>query len=225
MALHHHWHIDGSVDDTLRDTHLDHFRRCFHDLKYGDVDNLLHGALLNALLWDQSHNFNGLVHALRNVFNRHLRLAISTQPRKITILRTSVNFFPRVCKRHNVLSLITRIHVSVPSCGWPLPPSDRHRMLRHFVRGRQSLFTLPPSWHRTLRTNPLDLSALSVQQKQDHSFATHTNQRTLVKLFGLHASCILVSKSDRSYTTLFTGFASVVPVRAETSTRELTLHF
>ena len=63
--------------------------------------------------------------------------------------------------------------------------------------------------------------ALSVQQKQDHSFAIHTKQRTLVRLFGLHASCILVSKSDRSCTALFTGFASVAPVRIETSTREL----
>ena len=64
-------------------------------------------------------------------------------------------------------------------------------------------------------------SALSEQRKQDHSFATHTKQRTLVKLFGLHASCILVSKSGRSCTTSFTGFASVAPVRIETSTRKL----
>ena len=36
---------------------------------YGDNDYLFHGALLNALLWDQSHNFNdflndGGVHSL-----------------------------------------------------------------------------------------------------------------------------------------------------------------
>ena len=37
-------------------------------------------SLLNALLWDQSHNF------FRNVLNRHLRLAVWTQPPKITIL-------------------------------------------------------------------------------------------------------------------------------------------
>ena len=76
-------------------------------------------------------------------------------------------------------------------------------------------------WHRAARPNPLDLSALSEQQKQDDSFATNTRQRTLVKLFGLHASCILVSKSDRSCTTSFTGFASVAPVRIETSARKL----
>ena len=40
-------------------------------------------------------------------------------------------------------------------------------------------------------------------------------------LFGLRASCIWVSKSDRSYTAWFAGFASVAPVRIETCTREL----
>ena len=80
---------NDSVDDTLRDTvlenGLDHFRYFFPDLWYGDADKLLHGALLNALLWDQSHNFNDLVHGLRNVLNRQLRLAVGTQPPKITI--------------------------------------------------------------------------------------------------------------------------------------------
>ena len=84
---------------------------------------------------------------------------------------------------------------------------------RHLVRGRQSSCAMPRSWHRAARPNPLDPSALSVQREQDHSFATRAKQRTLVKLFGLHASGILVSKSDRRYTTLFTGFASVAPVK------------
>ena len=95
---------------------------------------------------------------------------------------------------------------------------------RHFVRGRQSSCAVPHSWHRAARPNPLDLSALSVQHKQDHSFATRTKQRALVRLCGLHASCILVSKSDRNYTTLCTGFASAAPVRMDrtgTSTRKL----
>ena len=48
----------------------------------------------------------------------------------------------RVCRRYNVLRLITRIHV-VPSCGWRLPPSDRHRMLRHFARSHQSSCEMP----------------------------------------------------------------------------------
>ena len=43
LALHHQWHIDNSVDDTLRDTllenALDHSRYFFHDSWYGDVDN------------------------------------------------------------------------------------------------------------------------------------------------------------------------------------------
>ena len=50
----------------------------------------LHGALLNALLWDQTHNFNDLRHVLRNVLNHHLRLAIWSQPPKITILGVNV---------------------------------------------------------------------------------------------------------------------------------------
>ena len=85
----------------------------------------------------------------------------------------------------------------------------------HFVRGRQSSCAIPRAWLQAARQNPLDLSALSAPQKQDHSFATHTIQRTLVKLFGLHASCILVSESERRCTTSFTEFASVAPVRIE----------
>ena len=46
---------------------LVHFHHLFHDLRYGDNDYLLHGALLNALLWDQSHNFVDLLNDLRNV--------------------------------------------------------------------------------------------------------------------------------------------------------------
>ena len=66
---------------------------------------------------------------------------------------------------------------------------------------------------------------LSVKQKQDHWFATHTKQRTLSKLFGLHGFCILVSKFERSNTTSFTGFASVVPVRMERTETSTTNHF
>ena len=65
-----------------------------YDLWHGDVDNLLHGALLNALLWNQSHNFNDLRDDLRNVLNRHLRLAVWTKPPKITIL---ISF--QICSR------------------------------------------------------------------------------------------------------------------------------
>ena len=60
LVLYHHCHIDNSVcDDTLWGMILVHFHHFFHDLKYGkNNDYLLYGALLNALLWDQSHNFN-----------------------------------------------------------------------------------------------------------------------------------------------------------------------
>ena len=77
-------HVDDSVDDTLRDellgNSLDHFPYFLRDLWYGDVDNLLHGTLMTALLWDQSHN------VFRNVLDRHLRFAVWAQPPKITAL-------------------------------------------------------------------------------------------------------------------------------------------
>ena len=45
LALHQHWHIDDSVGDMLRDTllvnNLDHTGYFFHDLWFGDMDNLL----------------------------------------------------------------------------------------------------------------------------------------------------------------------------------------
>ena len=71
------------------------------------------------------------------------------------------------------------------------------------LRAKSSIFERNASLvvPRCASKSPLDLSDLSVQQKQDHSFATHTKQRTLVKLFGLHATCILVSQSDKNYTT------------------------
>ena len=41
----HHWHIDDSIDETLRETllvnDLDHTGYFFHDLWFGDMDNLL----------------------------------------------------------------------------------------------------------------------------------------------------------------------------------------
>ena len=48
------WTYGGTV---LLDENLDHF---------GNVEDLLHIALLHALLWDRLHNFNGLLHHLRN---------------------------------------------------------------------------------------------------------------------------------------------------------------
>ena len=129
---------------TFQSMVLSGYSHLFHDLKYEDDDSLFHGALLNALLCDQSHNFIDLLIGLRNVLRNcskvfccirqhHLlrrfppnlgtststgivrtastnlamtcgnifprlrpRLAVWTQPPKITILRTSVNSSPDV---------------------------------------------------------------------------------------------------------------------------------
>ena len=127
LALHRHWHLNDSIDDTLRDTLLGMIwttsTTTFHNLWYGGFVNLPHGllrnpflrdhfdtshnllqdlrdchvhnsfngALLTTLLWDKSHNFTDLLHDLRNV---HLRLAVWTQHRRTSFLRTSVNSFP-----------------------------------------------------------------------------------------------------------------------------------
>ena len=60
------------------------------DLRDCHVHNSFNGALLITLLWDRSHNFTDLLHDLRNV---HLRLAVWTQHRRSSFLRTSVNSF------------------------------------------------------------------------------------------------------------------------------------
>ena len=124
------------------------------------MDNLLHGTLLNALLWDQSHNFNDLIHDFRNVLNIVTSVLPSGRNHRISpFLRTSVNFLHtcrhRVCQKHKVLSLITRVPerdilitsanvkliiADVDSTGNVrtllvdadsacLPPSDRHRIV------------------------------------------------------------------------------------------------
>ena len=157
----------------------------------GDVDNLLHGALLNALLGS---------------------IRIWTQPPKITIL-AYVSQFP---SRRVDIECVRGITSSISSLEYPkraswstvptsrsslptlTPPSMSGLCLfmrmapaairsasdRHSVRGRQSSCAKPRSWHRAARPNTLDLSALSVQRKQDLSFATHT-KKTLVNLFSL----------------------------------------
>ena len=74
----------------LRD-HFDTSHNLLQDLRDCHVHNSFNGALLTTLLWDQSHNFTDLLHDLRNV---HLRLAVWTQHRRTSFLRTSVNSFP-----------------------------------------------------------------------------------------------------------------------------------
>ena len=74
----------------LRD-HFDTSHNLLLDLRDCHVHNSFNGALLITLLWDQSHNFTDLLHDLRNV---HLRLAVWTQHRRSSFLRTSVNSFP-----------------------------------------------------------------------------------------------------------------------------------
>ena len=41
---------------------LDHTGYFFHDLWFGDMDKSAPGALTNALLWEQSHSNNKLIH-------------------------------------------------------------------------------------------------------------------------------------------------------------------
>ena len=166
--------------DTLLKNDLDHTPAI-------GVDNLLHGALLNTLLWDQSHNFNDLVHDLRKALNRHLRLAIWTQPPKITILAYISQFLSRSTDIECVSSLACP---NIPGhqrqrqdhhCRRLAPPAMSGLCLlmrmalaairsasdRHLVRSRRSSCAMPRSWHRAARPNPLDLSAPSAQQKQD----------------------------------------------------------
>ena len=123
LALHRHWHLNDSIDDTLRDTLLGMIwttsTTTFHNMWYGGFVNLPHGLLRNpflrdhfdtshnqlvhnsfngalwiTLLWDQSHNYTDLLHDLRNIISRHLRLIVWTQHRRSSFLRTSINSFP-----------------------------------------------------------------------------------------------------------------------------------
>ena len=165
---------------------LDHFHYFSHDLWYGDVENLLHGALLNALLWDRSHNFNDLVHDFRNVLHRHLRHVVGTQPPKITILAYISQFLSRrvgIERVRGVTSSVSSLEypnvvswspAPTSRSSWPtlIPPVMSALCLlmrmalaafvsasgRHFVRDRQSSCAMPRSWRRAARPNPLDLS-------------------------------------------------------------------
>ena len=63
LALHRHWHLNDSVDDTFRDTLLGMIwttsTTTFHNLWYGASSNLPHGLLRNPFLrdhFDTSHN-------------------------------------------------------------------------------------------------------------------------------------------------------------------------
>ena len=77
----------------LRD-HFDTSHNLLLDLRDCHVHNSLNGALLITLLWDQKHNFTDLLHDLRNILSRHLRLAVWTQHQRSSFLRTSINSFP-----------------------------------------------------------------------------------------------------------------------------------
>ena len=77
----------------LRD-HFDTSHNLLLDLRDRHVHNSFNGAQLITLLWDQWHNFTDLLHDLRNILSRHLRLAVWTQHRRSSFLRTSINSFP-----------------------------------------------------------------------------------------------------------------------------------
>ena len=160
-------------------------------LWFGDVDNLLHGALLKALLCTAARarinrTTSMIVHDLRNVLNRHLRLAIWTQLPKITILASISPFLSRrvdiECVR-SVTSSVSSLECPINVVSWSPAPTSRSsrptltppamsgpclliRMAlaafrsasdRHLVRGRQSSCATPQSRHRAA-PNPLDLS-------------------------------------------------------------------
>ena len=150
-ALLHNWDIDDSVGDTLRDTPLGMILAI--DLCYGDVDSLLHGALLNALLWDQSHNF------FRNVLNRHLRFAVWAQPPKMTTLAcqcTGPVGYPLFCVPSESLTPVaTSPHGRLQVVGKDLLLTKTHR-----VPYRRRFFPVkkPP----VLDTLPPEMDALSV---------------------------------------------------------------
>ena len=134
-------------------------------------------------LWDQSHNFKDLVHDLRNALNRHLRLAIWTQPPKITILVHIGQFLSRrvdiECVRSvtssvsslEYLNVVTsaNVNISLPTLTPPAMSglcllmrmalaAFRSASDRHLVRGRQSSCAMPRSWHRAALPHLLDLS-------------------------------------------------------------------
>ena len=72
----------------------DHFATSHNpllDLRDCHVHNSFNGALLKTLQWDQSHTFTDLLHDLRNILSRHQRLAVWTQHRRSSFLRTSIN--------------------------------------------------------------------------------------------------------------------------------------
>ena len=77
----------------LRD-HFDNSHNLLLDLRDCHVHNSFNGALLITRLWDQSHNFTDLLHDWRNIISRHLRLAVWTQHRRSSFLRTSINSLP-----------------------------------------------------------------------------------------------------------------------------------
>ena len=81
----------GLVKNPFLRDRFDTSHNLLLDLRDCHVHNSFNGALLITLLWDQSHNFTHLLHDLRNV---HLRLAVWTQHRRASFLRTSVNSFP-----------------------------------------------------------------------------------------------------------------------------------
>ena len=82
----------------LRDTLLvkDQDSCTFHDLWYGSVDNLFHGALLDTLLWNQSHNFNDLLFDLRANSIVACVSRSGRNYRRLPFLRESINFFPDI---------------------------------------------------------------------------------------------------------------------------------
>ena len=98
LPLHHHWHIDDSVDDTFRDTllgnDLDHYHYFSHNLWCGDVVNLLLGALPNALLNRTTSMISSTTFGTHSIVT--CVLPSGRNRRRSAFLRTSVNSCPDV---------------------------------------------------------------------------------------------------------------------------------
>ena len=118
----------STVRSLIRDTLLENDQdSCtVHDQWYGSVDNLFHGALLDTLLWNQSHNFNDLLFDLRANSIVACVSRSGRNYRRLPFLRKSINFFQTFCHRVCILTRVPDLRL-VPfvlvvllfiSCPW-----------------------------------------------------------------------------------------------------------
>ena len=136
---------------------------------------LLNDTLLVAILWNQSRNFNDLLNDLRNAWNRHLRLAVWTQPPNITILAYISQFLSR---RVVIVCLITRV---------PELPTSRSFLLALTPPAMSGLCTLIWIPLHNLDNSISCCHACSVRQRTELAYLLHSpNHMVMIfDLFGL----------------------------------------